>query len=320
MALLTDPDTARKPLAVALVGCGNWGANILRDLRQLDCEVPVVARSAASVERARAGGASLIAGSVADLPPVDGVIVATLTVSHAEVIDQVAAVCDCPIYVEKPICVDPEEADRLAAAYGDRLFVMDKWRYHPGVLELARIAATGELGCVRALHTRRVTNQNPHRDVDTVWIHLPHDLAIALEILGDVPEARFAVAERTGSARVGLLGTVGSDPWMTFEVSEAAPGHRRELRMICDGGWAQLDGGWAEQITIRRDGTETDEVRPTPGELPLLAELRAFVEHLRGGPPPKSSAAEAALQVRRIAELGELADASLTGAVGSAGE
>jgi hypothetical protein len=41
--------------------------------------------------------------------------------------------------------------------------------------------------------------------------------------------------------------------------------------------------------------------------MPLLAELEAFVAHLEGGPAPKSSAAEGALIVRRIAELRALA-------------
>lgn len=42
-------------------------------------------------------------------------------------------------------------------------------------------------------------------------------------------------------------------------------------------------------------------------ELRLLRESRAFVEHRDGGPPPRSSAAECALVVRRIAELRSLA-------------
>jgi hypothetical protein len=42
-------------------------------------------------------------------------------------------------------------------------------------------------------------------------------------------------------------------------------------------------------------------------EFPLLRELRGFMEHLAGGPPPRSSAAEAAEVVRRIAELRALA-------------
>jgi hypothetical protein len=37
--------------------------------------------------------------------------------------------------------------------------------------------------------------------------------------------------------------------------------------------------------------------------MPLLAELGAFLDHVRGGPRPKSSAAEATLMVRRIAEI-----------------
>jgi predicted dehydrogenase len=77
--------------------------------------------------------------------------------------------------------------------------------------------------------------------------------------------------------------------------------------MVCEGGSVQLDGGWAESITVRRNGAAEDEVRPTAGELPLLAELQAFVEHLHGGPAPKSSVADAALQVRRLEEMGEAA-------------
>ena len=40
-------------VVVGLVGCGRWGRHILRDLVSLGCEVPVVARSDASVARAR---------------------------------------------------------------------------------------------------------------------------------------------------------------------------------------------------------------------------------------------------------------------------
>lgn len=42
-------------------------------------------------------------------------------------------------------------------------------------------------------------------------------------------------------------------------------------------------------------------------ELPLLRELRAFVRHLDGGPPPKSNVGEAAMTVTALADLRELA-------------
>ena len=52
-------------MVVGLVGCGNWGRHILRDLVSLGCEVPVVVRSQESKARAREGGAGREAASSA---------------------------------------------------------------------------------------------------------------------------------------------------------------------------------------------------------------------------------------------------------------
>ncbi|HEX2266451.1 MAG TPA: Gfo/Idh/MocA family oxidoreductase, partial [Solirubrobacterales bacterium] len=202
---------------VALLGCGRWGRHILRDLLSLGCEVPVVARSEASVERAREGNASAIVPDIASLGPVDGVVVSTPTATHAEVVGE-ALELGVPVFVEKPLTADVASARALAAAAADRLFVMDKWRYHPGVLELARIARSGELGAPVGIHSRRVTLGHRYTDVNTVWIHAPHDLAIALEVLGEVPPPRSAVPELVGGELMGLTAFLGDSPWLVVEV------------------------------------------------------------------------------------------------------
>lgn len=296
---------------VGLAGCGRWGRHILRDLVALGCDVPVVARSDASRERAREGGAETIVADIASLGAVDGVVVATPTGTHADVVAE-ALELGVPVFVEKPLTADVASARRLAAAAPDRLFVMDKWRYHPGVRELARIAQSGELGPVVGIHSRRVTLGHRYSDVNTVWIHAPHDLAITLEVLGQMPEPRHAVPELVDGEIAGLTAILGESPWVVIEVSTLAPGHRRELRLVCEQGVAQLDGGYAEDVVIGRAGKiQEDEVerRAVTGELPLLAELRAFVEYLQGGPPPKSSAADAVAIVESVAGMIALAQA-----------
>lgn len=294
---------------VGLVGCGRWGRHILRDLLSLGCEVPVVARGEESRARATEGGAAEIVSEVAALDGVDGVVVATPTSTHADVVGE-ALDLGVPVFVEKPLSDDVAAARRLAAAAPERLFVMDKWRYHPGVRELARIARSGELGPVVGIQSRRVSLGHRYADVNAVWILAPHDLTIALELLGAVPEPRLAVAETVGSEIAGLTAVLGDSPWMVLEVSTLAPGHRRELRLVCEDGVAQLDGGYAEAVVVGRAGAigeDTVEHRAIEGELPLLAELRAFVEHLRGGPPPRSSAAEGLEVVECVATMIELA-------------
>lgn len=294
---------------VGLVGCGRWGRLILRDLVALGCEVHAVTRSDASRENAREGGAASLETEISKLGEVEGVVVVTPTITHAEVVEEALGL-GVPVFVEKPLTADRSSARRLAEAAPDRLFVMDKWRYHPGVRELARIARSGELGAVVGIHSRRVTLGHRYSDVDTVWIHAPHDLAIALEVLGYVPQPRFAVAESVGGELSGVTALLGEAPWMVLEVSALAPGHRRELRLVCEGGVAQLDGGYAEHVVVARAGAireDAVERRPLAGEQPLLAELRAFVEHIRGGPPPLSSAADGVVIVEAVERIVELA-------------
>jgi predicted dehydrogenase len=285
--------------AVGLVGCGRWGRHVLRDLVALGAEVHVAVRSDRGTRTAREGGAASVVASPEALPDVQGAVVVTPSDTHAAVIEALLPRA-VPVFVEKPLTTDPEAAARFAGA---PVFVMDKWRYHPGVAALRDIAASGELGAVRGLVCVRDGRGDFRDDADTIWRHLPHDLAIALEVLGHVPEARAAVAEVVDGVPVGMQAQLGGAPWLTIAHSATAPDRRRETRLCCEHGTAWLAGGYDEHITVERGVAAGLEERGAAGELPLLAELRAFLGHLEGGPPPRSSAADGAEIVRRIAEL-----------------
>lgn len=293
-------------MVVGLVGCGAWGALVLRDLRLLGADVHVVARSSASVARAKDGGAARIDDDVAGLGDVAAIVVATPIATHAETVSQVLGL-GVPVYVEKPLCDDVGAADELAALAPRRLFVMDKWRYHPGVAAIARIAREGSLGRVHGLRTVRVQPDNRHEE-DAVWVLVPHDLAIALEILGEVPEPRAASGVWDGDRLVTLHALLGTElGWHVCEVSERAPATERRVELHCDEGVAVLAGGWDEHVLVHRPGGTDPERIDARGELPLLAELRAFLRFVDGGSPPKSSAVEGAAAVRAIAKLRALA-------------
>jgi predicted dehydrogenase len=296
---------------IGLVGCGAWGKYILRDLVALGCDVAVVARSERTSATAREGGAGSVVRSIDELPDVEGIVVATPTGTHAAVVSE-ALERGVPIFVEKPLTDDPEAADRLAAAAPDRLFVMDKWRYHPGIELLGTVAREGELGRVIGLRTTRNGWGNPH-DVDAIWVLAPHDLSIALEILGTLPKPRTAVADAADGTATGLVGVLGDEPWHAVEVSSRAIVRRREITLVCEEGVAALPDAYEDRVQIARatdphDSTAPEpKARPISTEFPLLRELRAFVEHLDGGPPPRSSAAEGAAIVGVVSELRRLA-------------
>jgi len=275
----------------------------------------VVARSDATRRHAQEGGAARIVSAVDDLGDVDGAVVATPTSTHFDVIQSLLTVLppETPIYVEKPVTDSARDAATLLQAAPRRIFVMDKWRYHGGVLALAAIARGGELGPVEGLHTIRVSWGNPHGDVDGIWILLPHDLSIALEILGTLPPPRCAVADGRSGAPAQMHAQLGVDPWVVIEVSTRRGQRQREVRLYCRDGHVILPDAYAQQIQVvrGRPGADTSlppvELRPIPTDMPLLLELRAFIDHVRGGPPPKSALADGVRIVEAIENLRGLA-------------
>ncbi|HZI84924.1 MAG TPA: Gfo/Idh/MocA family oxidoreductase [Casimicrobiaceae bacterium] len=291
------------PLPVLLVGCGRWGRNILRDLAQLGRPVVVVDTSpdalAAAAPLALATRPSLDIGE-----RLAGIVVATPATDHVATIEQVAR-WQLPIFVEKPLAIRDDDAERVVALTGERLFVMDKWRYHPGVEALGALARGGALGPVRALRTWRLGWGHAHEDVDPIWTLLPHDLSIVREILGFLPPAVHAIAERDREHVWGMAARLGSDPACAIEVSARHPERRRRIEVVFDGAVAILDGDRDTMIRLRSDSGE--RTIACAGDPPLKRELEAFVRHLDGGPPPKSSARDGAEAVRRISELRRLA-------------
>lgn len=305
--------TARRagPVSVGLVGCGRWGRHILRDLLALEARVTVADPDPAA--RADADGFKVEAvGDLAALPAaLDGVIVATPASTHAAVIEALLA-RGVPIFVEKPLTNQPATARRLAEAGRGRLFVMEKWRWHPGVTFLASLAREQSLGPVEALTCLRLQTDCPIEDVDPIWTLLPHDLSIANEILGGIPEAVAATAEFRGGRYSGLKGDLGrAAPLLHVEVSAAREAYHRLVLLTCLNGTAFWSSDADDVVFLHR---RRDENRQLPlerhavvGEPPLLAELRSFLGHLAGGPPPKATADDGAATVEAVAALRRLA-------------
>ncbi|MFY9487680.1 MAG: Gfo/Idh/MocA family oxidoreductase [Solirubrobacterales bacterium] len=290
---------------VGIIGVGHWGRHAARDLVSLGVDVTAVCRSEESKANASASGVTKIVEDVTELADVDGVVICTPTGTHAAMIDAVAPL-DVPIFVEKPMTCHVEHARDLAERLGDRLFVMDKWRYHDGVLKIAEIARSGRLGEIVGLRTRRTDAQIQRRDVDSAWILMPHELSIAVEVFGDVLEPVTAVAALDDTGVTHMQAQMGTAPWHTAETSSSALTRGREISVVCERGVVFMVDPLADHIIVREFGDEPEEV-PVSTEMPLLLELKAFVEYIGGGPAPVSSAAEGLRTVEVVERLRELA-------------
>ena len=293
---------------IGLIGCGRWGRLILRDLLSCGAEVHVVTPSTRSQEDALARGARSAAADRSTLDAMDGFVIAAPTVLHAAIIEELLPE-GRPIFVEKPMTADLASARRIAAAANGKLFVMDKWRYHPAIEAMRREIAEGRVGEVLGIRTTRWAWGNPHPDVSGLWILAPHDLAIVFHLLGRIPEVRSVSAVCAKQPELGVTAHLGSgsDPSITIDIGIASPEYRRRCLVIGTQATLELRDGYDERIFVR-DGAPgspdaAERTIDAGGAMPLLTELQRFLGFLNGGPAPMSSAEEGLLIVERIAAI-----------------
>jgi predicted dehydrogenase len=302
---VVDGKPSVDPVRIGLVGCGRWGLYILRDLLALGCTAHVADSDPAARTRALEAGAAVVEQAPEQLSAdVEGFVVATQTTAHAAAIDALL-MRNRPIFCEKPLAADGNTARRLAELGAGRLFVMDKWRYHPGIEQLGEAARSKAFGEVVGVCTRRRQWGTIHSDVDPIWVLLPHDLSIVREILGELPPVVAARGVRRGDWVEELDAILGTRPSATISISALSTTVERSVSVTFDDAVLSLRDAFAPNVEImrRNDVAARLGFLPIATDMPLQRELAAFVAFLRGGPPPKADAIDAVSTIERIEQL-----------------
>jgi predicted dehydrogenase len=285
----------------------------LRDLKTLGAEVIVVGRSAATRDRALVGGADEVVSDIDALPArLDGAVVAAPTQSRVAVIQRLSRF-DVPIFVEKPLASTVEAARTVIATCPRRVYVMEKWRYHPAIERLRTLLVSGDLGQPIGISTARVGWSMGDSEVDAICRLIPHDLSIVDHILGRLPDPVAAFPDPLGPPGSGMLAVLGASdaPRATIHVSINHPVTLRSVVVSGSAAVASLSGSYDDSLVlmIGPPGARHAEQKKVPihGALPLFAELERFLAYLHGGPAPLAPAEESLRMVETIARLRTLA-------------
>ena len=299
---------------IGLIGCGIWGKNILRDLLSLGADTTVIEINKDLEQEVIRLGAKSFHLDIHQPDQYDGIVISTPASTHRLLLEKLSDY-QKPIFIEKPLCASRKDLEWIKKnSSAQNIFIMHVWRYHNGIIELGKIAKDKKLGNPVQLVTKRTNWTSPRQDVDSVWTLLPHDLTIAIEVFGYIPQPVSAVSEIYSGIPRGMSGVLGQEPSMIFEVSNRYFDKRREVRLHCEDGIAVLQDENTDHIEIYYGGPDStfDDVKTdkvyfdnTP---PLKRELGIFLEYIKTGEKPKSDLNEGIYVVERILELRELAN------------
>jgi predicted dehydrogenase len=186
----------------AVVGCGYWGRNLVRNLRALGALRAVVESDAAAQGQARelAPGVPVLPGLDAALedPAIRAVMIATPAESHYALARR-ALEADRDAFVEKPLTIRVPESRELVALAARRqriLMVGHLLEYHPAIRRIHELIGSGELGKLYYIISNRVNLGKIRTEENALWSFAPHDIAVILRLVGEMP---FQVVATGGS-------------------------------------------------------------------------------------------------------------------------
>jgi myo-inositol 2-dehydrogenase/D-chiro-inositol 1-dehydrogenase len=194
-------------ISIAVIGCGRIGrmhaANVARHPgARLTAVYDVVEASSKSVAEETGARAAASLEEVLDAGDVDALLVASLTETHADLIER-GAKAGKAVLCEKPIDLDIKRVDRCAEAIQGLdvpIQIGFNRRFDPGHSAVRAAAAAGEIG---DLHQVIITSRDPGMPSRDYIAHAGgllrdmtiHDFDMARFMLMEEPVEVFAVAE-----------------------------------------------------------------------------------------------------------------------------
>lgn len=178
--------------AVAVVGCGYWGKNLVRNFHELGslgaiCDVEPSQLNALQQQYGVPACDSY--PELLRMPHVQGIVIAAPAVQHYALARQ-ALEAGKDVFVEKPLALQVEKAEaltRLAESRKRILMVGHLLHYHPAIRRLKELVRGGALGKIEYIYSSRLNFGKLRTEENILWSFAPHDISAILYLLEEDP-------------------------------------------------------------------------------------------------------------------------------------
>jgi UDP-2-acetamido-3-amino-2,3-dideoxy-glucuronate N-acetyltransferase len=306
---------------IAVVGCGHWGKNLVRNFSELGCLYSICdpnAKLAQTFADLYEVNSLSFEQTIAD-PSVEGVVLAVPAPLHASLALE-AMNAGKHVYVEKPLAMNQHEAEKMilsAQKNNVKMMVGHLLQYHPVFISLLSMVRSGDIGSLRYLYSNRLSLGKVRAEEDVIWSFAPHDISMILSLVGEEPSVVSVVSAKILQPDIADTATVHMEFSKGLKshilVSWLHPYKEQKLVVIGDLAMAVFDDTkpWGEKLAVYRhsvdlsNGTLPDlkkaevEYVSVPSSEPLRNECQHFIDVVNSGVTPRTDGVEG-MQVLKV--------------------
>lgn len=187
-------DFTQKP-KIAVIGCGYWGINLVRNFHDLGVLSVVCDPNQSSLKRIRGLYPELEQTddyrTILPRSDISGVVIATPAITHFD-IAQHFLLAGKDVFVEKPLALKHDDGINLinTASKNKRILMVGHvLEYHPAIIMTREMVSDGALGDLHYIYSNRLNFGKVRSEENILWSFAPHDIAITLRIVGAMPNS-----------------------------------------------------------------------------------------------------------------------------------
>lgn len=184
--------------AVAVIGSGYWGKNLIRNFHQLGALKLICDKNETLLanfkEKYSDADTCFALNDVLSRDDIGAVVIATPAETHYTIARE-TLLAGKHVFIEKPLALREDEGEELVslAKESDKvLMVGHLLQYHPVFIQLKKLAQSGELGRINYIYSHRLNLGKIRREENILWSFAPHDISMILSLAGEEPEKVFA--------------------------------------------------------------------------------------------------------------------------------
>lgn len=313
-------------MKIGVIGAGNWGKNLVSNFSQMGVLAGVADGVGSNLENAKRLQPDLdLFESHNELLAQDYSAVAIATPAHTHyTIAKDAIEAGCDVFIEKPMTLDPAEAEALVTLgkqHEKIVMVGHLLLYQPAIKYIKEALDRGDIGKVFSMHQRRSKLGRARAVENVLWSFGVHDVAVLLYLAGKVPN------DLAVSGHCGIQPKVEDDTYLHLGFPDGIKAHlhnswlwpvvERSLTIVGDKGILLYDE-LAQNVTLHRKGIDSELQNLDDGEevvfdgsgQPLRIELEHFIECCTSRNEPRSGAQNGLDVVRVLSQAEEILESS----------